>query len=92
LGEGAGNFLYFDASLLEKGYLATDYFDGNYNQRGAYWLGTVNDSMSVMYRNKATRLDRFVHEIKDYLPLNTSYVVTSGFNDVYSLEGSGLTS
>ena len=92
LGEGSGNFLYFDASLLEKGYLATDYFDGNYNQRGAYWLGTVNDSMSVMYRNKTTRLDRFVHEIKDYLPLNTSYVVTSGFNGTYSLEGSGLTS
>lgn len=90
-GTGNGNFLYFDAALLEEGYVSTDYFDGSYTQRGAYWLGDADNSMSVMFRNKATRLDRLVHELPDYLPLNSAWVVTSGFNGDYSLEGSGIT-
>ena len=91
-GTGAGRQINFDAAQIEVGYGANDYFDGSYNIRGAYWLGTANNSVSVLYRNKSTKLDRLVAEIPRYLPLNTAYVITSGFNGTAVLENSGMSS
>ena len=88
----SGNKLYFDAAQVEQGYSPTDYFDGSYTEIGAYWTGTTDDSVSVLFRNKTVKMDRLVHEIADYLPLNTAWTVVSGVLNAYTLEASGFSS
>lgn len=87
-----GNEINFDAAQVEEGYGVTDYFDGSYAARGAYWLGTADDSTSVLYENKVPKINRLIQEIPDYLPLNTAFVVTSGYDTVQVLEYSGVSS
>lgn len=91
-GVGTGALLNLDAAQVEEGYVATDYFDGSYTARGAYWLGTANDSISVMYRNKPPKIDRLMSELPEFMPLNTAFTITSGFNDTIVLENSGVSS
>lgn len=91
-GTGTGSVINFDAAQIEEGYGSSDYFEGSYTSRGAYWTGTANNSISVMYRNKTPKINRMVFEVPNYLPMNTAYTITSGFNDVVVLETSGFSS
>lgn len=91
-GTGTGSVINFDGAQIEEGYGSSDYFEGSYISRGAYWTGTANDSISVMYRNKTPKINRMVFEVPNYLPMNTAYTITSGFNDVVVLETSGFSS
>lgn len=84
--------LYFDAAQIEKGYAATDYFDGDYVNRGAAWTGTPNDSESIAYPQKTFRLNLLKNNINDFLPINTPYVVTTGFGDLSTIEFLGFSS
>lgn len=92
LGTGNGSVIDLDAALIEEGYGASDYFDGGYTSRGAYWSGTASNSASVIYRNKSPKVNRIMSEVPNYLPLNTAFVVTSGFNGTVVLENSGMSS
>ena len=91
-GNTTGKTLNFDAAQLEFGYAATDYFDGDYATRGASWSADTNDSISIMYRNKAVKLSHLLVEIKDYLPLNTAFVITTGYNGIKAVELSDFSS
>jgi hypothetical protein len=77
IGDASGFDIYVDAVQLEAGYSATDYFDGSMGTLGAAWAGTANTSKSYIYPNKDARLTRLFLEIKNWLPINTPYVVTS---------------
>ena len=61
-----------DAAQLEAKYFPTDYFDGAAS--GATWT-TANNSPSYYYPNKDLFLARLFMDIKDYLPVNTPYVI-----------------
>lgn len=91
-GVGTGAVINFDAAQIEEGYGSSDYFEGSYTSRGAYWTGTANNSISVMYRNKTPKINRMVFEVPNYLPMNTAYTITSGFNGTTVLETSGFSS
>jgi hypothetical protein len=91
-GVGTGSVLNFDAAQIEEGYGSSDYFEGSYTNRGAYWTGTANNSISVIYRSKTPKINRMVFEIPKYLPMNTAYTITSGFNSTTVLETSGFSS
>jgi sulfur carrier protein ThiS len=85
-GTGAGNVISLDAAQVESGYTSTDYFDGDYTPRGAYWVGDENSSKSIFYSNKVTKLGNLTTQLPDYVPLNTAYVVTSGFDSLTTVE------
>jgi hypothetical protein len=89
---GNGNTIYFDAAQLEVGYTATDYFDGSYTGRGGSWIGTTNNSVSVMYRDKTNKATTLAKELPNMLPINSSFVITSGINGTRTLESSGWSS
>lgn len=91
-GTGTGSVINFDAAQIEEGYGSSDYFEGSYTNRGAYWTGTANNSISVMYRNKSPKVNRMMFQIPNYLPMNTAYTITSGFNNTVVLENSGFSS
>jgi phage tail-like protein len=91
-GNTTGNTINLDAAQLEHGYTKTDYFDGSYSSRGALWLGTTDESMSVLYRNKSNKIGRLVAELPDNLPMNTPWVITTGSSTVKLLETSGFSS
>jgi hypothetical protein len=91
-GETTGNIVSLDAAQVEKGYAPTDYFDGSYVTRGAFWLGDVNDSESMLYANLGTKMGRLQAEISNYLPINTPYVITIGDPANKTLESSGFSS
>ena len=91
-GTGTGAVINLDAAQIEEGYGSSDYFEGSYTNRGAYWTGTANNSISVLYRNKAPKINRMIFEIPNYLPMNTAYTITSGFNGATVLETSGFSS
>jgi len=92
LGTGNASVINLDAAQIEEGYGASDYFDGGYTSRGAYWTGTASNSVSVIYRNKSPKINRIMFEVPNYLPINTAFVVTSGFNGTVVLENSGMSS
>jgi hypothetical protein len=91
-GTGTGAVINFDAAQIEEGYGSSDYFEGSYTNRGAYWTGTANDSISIIYRSKSPKINRMIFEIPNYLPMNTAYTITSGFNGTTVLETSGFSS
>ena len=85
-GTGAGNVVSLDAAQVESGYTSTDYFDGDYTPRGAYWVGDENSSKSIFYSNKITKLGNLTTQLPDYVPLNMAYVITSGFDSLTTVE------
>jgi phage tail-like protein len=72
----SGTDVLFDASQLENGFTATDYFDGSYVNDGAFWVGSSNASESVMYSNYSNKIVRLFNEIENYLPSGVPYTVT----------------
>lgn len=91
-GVTTGNTINVDAAQLESGYTSTDYFDGSYSSRGAFWLDVVDDSMSVLYHNKSNKMGRLVAELPKNLPMNTPYTITIGSSTVKTIETSGFSS
>jgi hypothetical protein len=84
--------LYFDAAQLEQGYTATDFFSGDYTIRGAKWTSTTSNSVSISYPNKATKLTQLKGTLTSFLPLNTAYLITTGYGSSTVLEASGVSS
>jgi hypothetical protein len=87
-GTFANNVL-IDAVQLESGFLATDYFDGDYGtERDALWAFNPGQSPSFLYPNKIVNVSRLTAELSNFLPQDTPYIVSS-----YSgTEASGYTS
>jgi hypothetical protein len=61
-----------DSAQLEDKYLASDYFDGS--NPDCVWQ-TAHNSPSYYYPNKDLVLARLFMDIKNYLPINTPYIV-----------------
>jgi hypothetical protein len=76
VGTGTSGSVAFDAAQLERAYSATDYFDGSMTIAGALWTGTANASVSYLYPNKGSRINRLQIELANYLAMNTPYLVT----------------
>lgn len=91
-GDGNGNVISLDDAQAEEAYKATDFFDGDYGARGAYWVGTENISKSIIYPNKFSKLGTLETELAKYLPLNTAFVITSGFETLTTVEVKGISS
>lgn len=91
-GDSDGLDVYFQAAQYEDGYTSTDYFDGDMSLRGAYWSGTSNDSSSYMYNNRSNRLGVLSAELPSYLPMNTSFIITTGGENDKQLEFYGVSS
>lgn len=83
--------LFLDAAQLEKGSIATDYFDGNRIEEGGIWTGNENQSISVQYVNLNTKIRYLLDSINNYLPLSTPYYITfHGSNSFTELALSGI--
>ena len=91
-GTSSSATIQLDAGQLESGYSATDYLDGSLTTRGAAWTGTANASISILYRNKATRISRLITTLPIQLPLNTPFMITTGATTNKTLEYSGFSS
>ena len=73
-----GTYLEIDAAQLEVGVKPTDYFDGSMVDSGCAWvIGSANSttSRSVKYANQSYRVARLLDTIKDFLPINTPWVL-----------------
>jgi len=81
----------FDAALVEKSSLLSDYFDGENSSEGGIWQGTRYNSLSGLYQgstivtNKNSgRLERLRVEIPTYLGVNTPYYITLYNGAIYA--------
>lgn len=92
VGTTTGNKVFLDAAQVEQGYRATDYFDGSYSVRGAYWVGETDDSKSIFYANKVSKIGNLTNQLPQFLPMNTAFVVTSGFDTLTTIELKGFSS
>jgi hypothetical protein len=92
LGTGAtGTYgLRFDSAQVEAAYSPTDFFDGDYIYRGAAWVSTANQSTSYAYPSKDVRLVNLENTIAKFLPMNTPYVITSGYGSSVVVEATGV--
>lgn len=71
----AGTY-YIDCVQFESSHTATDYFDGSLPEEfGAEWQSTANNSTSVLYPNKPTKIPRLAYTLTDWLPMNTFWRV-----------------
>lgn len=67
-----------DGAQLEKGYRASDYFDGSYGtERDAVWAGATNDSSSYLYPNKIDNVSRLAFEVPKFIPYDTPWIISS---------------
>lgn len=86
------NKIYLDAAQAEQGYTPTDYFDGSYSARGASWLGDPDDSASYLYNNKIQKIGTLETQLPEYLPMNTAFVITTGFTSPTEVMAKGFSS
>lgn len=91
-GTTTGNTIFLDAAQVEQGYKATDYFDGSYGVRGAYWVADVDDSKSIFYSGKTSKIGNLTTHLPQFLPMNTAFLVTSGFDTLTTIELKGFSS
>ena len=88
-----GTYLEIDAAQLEVGVKPTDYFDGSMIDSGCAWvLGSANSttSRSVKYANQSYRVARLLDTIKDFLPINTPWLLDYYDNAVSDHLHSGI--
>jgi hypothetical protein len=74
----SGENLLLDAAQFERGFRATDYFDGSFYS--ANWDGgdtNAHEAESHLYANKDGKLTRIQQNIRDYLPLGTPFYISS---------------
>lgn len=88
----AGDLARFDAAQVERGYVPSQYFDGDYVSEGASWANLRDESFSLLYADKKTKLDYLFTNIAEFLPVNTPYLVTTGYSDTRVVEGFGFSS
>jgi len=56
----------------------TDYFDGSMpSGSGVVWDGAANNSISLSYPNKTTKLRRLAQTLPDWVPMNTFWRITT---------------
>jgi hypothetical protein len=68
-----------DNAQLEMSQKATDYFDGNFINQGAKWVGQSNASKSYLYVNKSQKISELSIHMNDWIPLNMTWMVRSIF-------------
>jgi len=66
-----------DNAQLEESQKATDYFDGDFSNQGAFWSGAQYASKSYLYVNKDQKLSELSVHINDWVPLNTVWMLRS---------------
>lgn len=92
VGAGTGATLFLDAAQLERAYNETDYFDGDYFGRGAEWVGDANESKSFCYTGKLQKLGNIKNYLPEFLPMNSAFSITTGYDTKRRLEYSAFTS
>ena len=77
-GTTTGQTINLDGAQLEASYLPTDYFDGEFpDVSGAMWAGTANTSVSYLYPNKHIKIPRLVANLAEYMPIGTTYTIST---------------
>jgi hypothetical protein len=76
--EGTAGTLYLDMVMAQDTFAPTDYFDGSMPELiGAIWEGTAHESISLYYPNKSTKILRLAQTLKDWVPMNSWWRITT---------------
>ena len=76
-GTGPGTFN-LDMIQAEDTYNPTDYFDGSMPvNEGVVWQGTANNSISLSYPGKTTKIPRLSDTMVDWVPMNMWWRITT---------------
>ena len=68
---GSAGTYYIDMVQGQDTYDPTDYFDGSMPElRGVVWEGTANNSTSLYYPTKGTKILRLAQTLVDWVPMN----------------------
>ena len=82
---GTTGTFYLDSVQFEKGPSATEYFDGSMpDGYGTVWESTANNSTSDMYFNKNFKVPRVGYTLKDWVPMNTFWRLTTSHGLEYT--------
>ena len=76
--EGTAGTFYIDMVMAQDTFAPTDYFDGSMPELiGAIWEGTAHESISLYYPNKSTKILRLAQTLKDWVPMNAWWRITT---------------
>jgi hypothetical protein len=76
--EGTAGTFYLDMVMAQDTFAPTDYFDGSMPELvGAIWEGTAHESTSLYYPNKSTKILRLAQTLKDWVPMNAWWRITT---------------
>lgn len=76
--EGTAGTFYLDMVMAQDTFAPTDYFDGSMPELiGAIWEGTAHESISLYYPNKSTKILRLAQTLKDWVPMNSWWRITT---------------
>jgi hypothetical protein len=76
--EGNAGTFYIDMVMAQDTFSPTDYFDGSMPELiGAIWEGTAHESISLYYPNKSTKILRLAQTLKDWIPMNSWWRITT---------------
>jgi len=76
--EGTAGTFYLDMVMAQDTFAPTDYFDGSMPELiGAIWEGTAHESASLYYPNKSTKILRLAQTLKDWVPMNSWWRITT---------------
>jgi hypothetical protein len=68
-GSVASREVWIDNVQFEKGYKATDYFDGSLPVvSGVFWSGTAHASYSYNYQGRTVKVPRVLYTLNDWVP------------------------
>lgn len=73
-----GQDLYIDNVQFEKGFSASDYFDGSLPEvQGVFWSSTAHASYSYCYVSRTIKIPRLLWTLGEWMPLNQPYRIRS---------------
>jgi hypothetical protein len=74
-----------DNAQLEQSQKPTDYFDGNFENQGAYWSGVSNESLSYSFINKDKKLSELSLHMSDWVPFGLLWVIRTPYLGIEAL-------
>ena len=76
--EGTAGTFYMDMVMAQNTYVPTDYIDGSMPElTGVIWEGTANESASLYYPNKSTKILRLAQTLVDWMPMNAWWRIST---------------
>jgi hypothetical protein len=79
-----GNVIHLDDAQLEMAYKASDYFDGSLGYiYGTFWDNTEHASASYWYPNIMKKMPRLIHDLPNYLPINSAFTISTEYRLEY---------